>query len=122
MHVDYDKLLAAHKKLHDIASQVNEAKRHEENVTKILEIQNSLVGCDSIILPGRKFIREGLVECGKESYQIYLFNDILLLSKASSSFFSVYRGSLRFKKKINLLMMTITDGPVSKGEFLCNKT
>jgi hypothetical protein len=46
VHPDYAKLTVATKKVQDIAGHVNEAKRREENMLKILEIQKNVAGCE----------------------------------------------------------------------------
>eukprot|EP01119_Soliformovum_irregulare_P010085 TRINITY_DN2464_c0_g1_i1.p1 TRINITY_DN2464_c0_g1~~TRINITY_DN2464_c0_g1_i1.p1 ORF type:complete len:1117 (-),score=381.50 TRINITY_DN2464_c0_g1_i1:42-3215(-) len=102
LHVDYENLGKALSKLEAITSYVNEAKRHEESLSKIIEIQSILQGCDNLVAPTRKFIREGTLVFYKNgsghTYHFFLFNDLLLYAKKTLA----KKSSLNFRGKMSL--------------------
>lgn len=84
-------------KIESIASHVNESKRHVENMSKLLDIQNRLQKNDFVLFrPDRRLLREGMLKRLKEEYVLsessnrpaadyemvdqlfFLFNDLLL--------------------------------------------
>eukprot|EP01114_Cavostelium_apophysatum_P010192 TRINITY_DN2367_c0_g1_i2.p1 TRINITY_DN2367_c0_g1~~TRINITY_DN2367_c0_g1_i2.p1 ORF type:complete len:778 (+),score=302.94 TRINITY_DN2367_c0_g1_i2:1160-3493(+) len=125
LHADHDKLLAALAKMEKIASYVNEAKRHDENIAKVLEIQTTVAGCENIVGPTRVFIREGplqKVSQGKSHlYHWFLFNDLLIYCKSSKrTFGSTKKPLLQWKGKISLqsaLIQSLPDTKETKNAF-----
>jgi len=107
-HVDYSQLTAALAKMEAIAKYVNEAKRHEENITKVVEIQQMLTGCENLVTPTRKYIREGdLTEVDGKKKTIrhfYLFNDLLLWTSTGSGSMkkNMIKKSMQFKGQTDL--------------------
>jgi hypothetical protein len=84
-------------KIESIASHVNESKRHVENMSKLLDIQNRLQDNKFVLFkPDRRLLREGMLKRLKEDYVLsdssnrpaaehemvdqlfFLFNDLLL--------------------------------------------
>lgn len=68
-----------------VAAQINEAKRHMENITQLLELQNQIVGelPGPLLVVGRVLLRRALVykrdPTGKRKSQwLFLFNDLVL--------------------------------------------
>jgi len=88
-HADYQNLTIALNKMESIVLHINEAKRNEENISKVVEIQSILTGFEDLITPTRRFIREGdlteLTSGKNRCYHYFLFNDLLLYGKSSHS-------------------------------------
>ena len=96
-HPENESLCVALSKIESIAEFVNESKRHVENMSKLLDIQNRLKRTESftIFKPDRRLIKEGMIRRLKEDYVLeggrqelssgdvdehlfFLFNDLLL--------------------------------------------
>eukprot|EP01103_Thecamoeba_quadrilineata_P010714 TRINITY_DN238_c0_g1_i1.p1 TRINITY_DN238_c0_g1~~TRINITY_DN238_c0_g1_i1.p1 ORF type:complete len:532 (-),score=111.13 TRINITY_DN238_c0_g1_i1:152-1705(-) len=63
--------------------QVNEKTREVENLQKMIEVNDLLEtskGCN-LLLPTRKYIREGPLVYKKKTFYAFLFNDLFVLSK-----------------------------------------
>ena len=78
--------MLACEKLEQVVQFINEEKRHVENLSAILQIQNKLSGLDFHLLqPGRTLIKESVLTQlidGKEKNRLFcLFNDILVIAK-----------------------------------------
>lgn len=100
-HHDYPALATATERIEKITSHINSAKANFENVTKIIQIQNRLVGYDdeaSLIKPGRTLVHEGHLAVRKQlsgfspigrstvDCVAYLFSDICLWTSTSHKF------------------------------------
>jgi hypothetical protein len=92
-HPDHEGLVAALAKVQAVAEHVDKHNRHAQNINKMLEIQQSLLGLKQRIMhPGREFVKEGNVlktsakRRGRHGRQtrLFLFNDILIIAKRSS--------------------------------------
>lgn len=84
-HVDFKALKKALENVAAVAMHVNEKKRIQEGLGRLLELQSSLFGWDNdLVSPGRTLIKEGAVfdEDGNEDYLI-LLSDYLLVTKRS---------------------------------------
>ncbi|GAM22541.1 hypothetical protein SAMD00019534_057160, partial [Acytostelium subglobosum LB1] len=97
-HPDYKSLKEAFDSMNTVAEKMNEAKQQAENRLKLAEIQEKLAGgSESFVKASRRFVKEGeFMEVGggtkakKTPLILYLFNDILAVtkpSKSSGSFF-----------------------------------
>ena len=88
-HQDLPNLNQALEKLNSVANQINESVRIAENKSKCFKIQNQILGCDFVIAPHRKFLKEGKFKkvCRKDVQprMVWLFNDILLYAKTTGT-------------------------------------
>eukprot|EP01102_Stenamoeba_stenopodia_P000594 TRINITY_DN10579_c0_g1_i1.p1 TRINITY_DN10579_c0_g1~~TRINITY_DN10579_c0_g1_i1.p1 ORF type:complete len:565 (+),score=123.64 TRINITY_DN10579_c0_g1_i1:137-1831(+) len=87
-HPDSENLKKAQAKISEVVSAVNNASKLQENLAKILDIQNSIEGfSEDLVTPSRRFIREGNLILsfkakGKgRKRRCYLFNDLILYAK-----------------------------------------
>ncbi|ENN75189.1 hypothetical protein YQE_08200, partial [Dendroctonus ponderosae] len=75
--------------LKELMTPVRETLEHSENLATLCELQRNIVGFDSLIQPGRKFIRHGcLLKHSRKGYQqrmFFLFSDILLYTSRSQA-------------------------------------
>uniref|UniRef100_A0A8D2CTS0 FERM, ARHGEF and pleckstrin domain-containing protein 2 n=1 Tax=Sciurus vulgaris TaxID=55149 RepID=A0A8D2CTS0_SCIVU len=66
-----------------------------ENLQKLMELQQDLLGVDSLVAPGREFIREGclhkLTRKGLQQRMFFLFSDMLLYTSKSVTRSSHFR-------------------------------
>ncbi|ELT96558.1 hypothetical protein CAPTEDRAFT_180983 [Capitella teleta] len=66
----------------EVADHANQSMKYGDNLIKLLEIQNSLIGQFEVIRPGRCLIKEGILnKLSRKEMQprmFYLFNDVLL--------------------------------------------
>eukprot|EP01132_Coremiostelium_polycephalum_P006205 gene6205-7727_t len=98
-HPDYLKLEEAFKSVNEVADYMNEKKREAENMMKLAEIQEKLDGENSTILAKsyRRFVKEGeffevVGKSKKNPIVLYLFNDIIAVTKPSKSSGSSFFG------------------------------
>lgn len=90
-HPDYQQLNRALDKIDEVVGVINETKRQQENQTKILEIQTSLVFGSrkeefKLFQPARRFVSQGNFNCigfKREYFKgvLYLFNDIIVVGR-----------------------------------------
>ena len=89
-HIDKSGLLSALSYARSLADQINERKAMSENMQKVYQIQQSLIGSSipTLLQSSRSFIRSGqiliLSDRIHHRYMI-LFNDLILITKRSSS-------------------------------------
>ncbi|XP_062512581.1 FYVE, RhoGEF and PH domain-containing protein 6-like [Corticium candelabrum] len=83
--LDWIKLDAACKKIGEVAIHINEHIRQHENFQEMLRIQRSLSGVPDILVPGRRFIKEGCLKkvCGRKLKErmCYLFSDLFVYAR-----------------------------------------
>lgn len=91
-HPDVPLLTKAVEDVHQIAMTINDQKRLNENMTKMLQIQNVLgPKAPDLIQPHRRIVKEGSLQLvqrgGTElvSCYVFLFNDSLLLTQMNTS-------------------------------------
>ncbi|XP_058909707.1 FERM, ARHGEF and pleckstrin domain-containing protein 2 isoform X3 [Kogia breviceps] len=80
-------------------TEVTSALQHSlvrlENLQKLTELQRDLVGVESLVAPGREFIREGclhkLTRKGLQQRMFFLFSDMLLYTSRGASGTSHFR-------------------------------
>lgn len=96
-HPDFPYLKKALVRIQEVAEFVNEQKRYRENLTKILEVYNSLTGIKteikSELLIGQKnvwYIQDGsvwevMMSARLRRYHLFLFNLFLIFTKPSKS-------------------------------------
>ncbi|PIK55000.1 putative rho guanine nucleotide exchange factor 39 [Apostichopus japonicus] len=86
---DYKNIKEAAQMMGEVALGINEYIRENENLEKMLSIQQRLTGVDTprILVPGRKFIREGpLMKVSRKGFgsrerMFFLFSDMLIYAK-----------------------------------------
>lgn len=93
-HPDYANLASAAQKVQSVAEYMNVKKREAENIMKVTEIQEMIEGdIEPLAKPHRRFVKEGqLQEVGKGTTRkvpvvLFLFNDMLVITKAHGSSF-----------------------------------
>ncbi|EGG23389.1 pleckstrin domain-containing protein [Cavenderia fasciculata] len=112
-HKDYNDLTESLKTMQEVATYVNEKKREAENIQKVTEIQNNFVGkFENLAEPHRRFVYEGNLHVispnGKESPRIiYLFNDVLVGTKPTTSGLVKRKDHLKVKESIRMNLVTI---------------
>ena len=75
-HPDYLNLKKAYQVIENVATFVNETIRQHEMFINMLDIQKSLTGFDEVLLvPGRTFIKRGIVKKVQNYLSVYLFNN-----------------------------------------------
>eukprot|EP01103_Thecamoeba_quadrilineata_P002494 TRINITY_DN12446_c0_g1_i1.p1 TRINITY_DN12446_c0_g1~~TRINITY_DN12446_c0_g1_i1.p1 ORF type:complete len:776 (+),score=181.15 TRINITY_DN12446_c0_g1_i1:136-2328(+) len=100
-HVDYQNITAALADLKSVAATVNETRRKYEQMSKVVEIQQSISGnFMNLVEPHRICLRDGdLTLSGVSdiafSYHFFLFNDMILYAKATKSLVTyTYEGNI----------------------------
>jgi len=98
--VDQTKLEKLLKDVQKVNHHINEAKRKDENTSKLVEIQNAIKSIDKAFTlfdrMGRKFVREGSLEIRELIFMdtkkvhfirgyVFLFDDLLVLTKPKKS-------------------------------------
>lgn len=93
-HPDYANLFSAAQKVQAVAEYMNIKKREAENIMKVTEIQEMIDGeYEPLAKPHRRYVKEGqLQEVGKGttrkiSVVLFLFNDLLVVTKPQGSSF-----------------------------------
>nr|CAI5841542.1 unnamed protein product [Callosobruchus analis] len=88
-HPDRSDCLTASDTLKDLMLPVSETLEQSENLATLCELQRDIIGFDSLVQPGRKFIRHGcLLKHSRKGYQqrmFFLFSDILLYTSRSQA-------------------------------------
>jgi len=111
---DYENLTIALKRVKTSAIAINESKRNMENMTKLLEISDSISNLPKgfqIIIPHRKFIRHSSMQSIKakkslmstirtSDREVYLFSDVMLWTNKSK----------QYKGHVNLSAVTVGAG------------
>ncbi|XP_032125407.1 FERM, ARHGEF and pleckstrin domain-containing protein 2 isoform X2 [Sapajus apella] len=81
-HHDYADCHDALKAITEVTTTLQQILMRLENLQKLTELQRDLVGLESLIAPGREFIREGclhqLTKKGPQQRMFFLFSDMLL--------------------------------------------
>ncbi|XP_049829803.1 putative protein tag-52 [Schistocerca gregaria] len=87
-HKDYAALVESLSAVEEVAKHINNLMREQENMERMVRLQNSLVGgLPQIVVPGRRVLKEGLLmkvsPQGKSAHPRYfiLFNDMLMYCK-----------------------------------------
>ncbi|XP_038069221.1 FYVE, RhoGEF and PH domain-containing protein 1-like [Patiria miniata] len=79
---DFKDTMAALNIVSEVANHVNESMKQGDNLDKLLQLQQSLVGNHELVRPGRVFIKEGdLLKLSRkvpQTRRFYLLSDILL--------------------------------------------
>lgn len=95
-HPDFALLEQALAVVHGIATTINDQKRLNENMMKMMQIQNVMgTKCPDLIQPHRRLVKEGSLNLvqrgGTELVQCYvfLFNDSLLLTQMNTALVNI---------------------------------
>lgn len=93
-HPDYANLFAAAQKVQAVAEYMNVKKKEAENIMKVTEIQEMIDGeYEPLAKPHRRFAKEGQLQevtkgtTRKVSVVLFLFNDLLVVTKPQGSSF-----------------------------------
>jgi len=129
-HPDHADLSKACEKITDIAATVNEKKRDAENISKVLNIQDTLSSGGknpdgmNLAEPHRRFIREGILveieNATPKKRMFFLFNDVMVSAKPSKSVLTG-TSSTKFKEAIKLdkaIVTDVEDTPRIKNAFV----
>ncbi|GAM17857.1 hypothetical protein SAMD00019534_010320 [Acytostelium subglobosum LB1] len=90
-HPDFLHISEGLKVIKEVAISINDTKRRADNSLKVIEAQNKLVGkFPNLVVADRRYIHEGFLMHGPSNAKakrvyVFLFNDILLLSKPSTT-------------------------------------
>jgi len=108
-HMDYKETENALQKAKEIADFLNEGKRKAENASRVVVIQDSLIGLDEeLVKQGRSYVREGMVIKKKKNASDYchffLLSDILLYTVQNKKKYKV-------KHKVPLTALICADIP-----------
>jgi len=86
-HPDYQTLENAFSKINAVVSDINEAQRQAEGLQRIMDLTDLIDGVDSLVAPGRKFVKEGELTFYKspkskngEKRTVFFFTDLILLT------------------------------------------
>lgn len=80
-HPDYADCSTANETLADLINPVAQMLTHSENLAALCELQRDIIGFDSLVQPGRKFIRHGcLLKHSRKGYQQRMFFLVRLLN------------------------------------------
>ncbi|CAG2176796.1 unnamed protein product, partial [Oppiella nova] len=103
---DYVDTQSALKIVSQVAEHANNSMKSNENISKLLSIQNSIIGGTEVIKPGRVFIKEGeLMKLSRKIMQdrwFILFNDCLMYLTA------VQNGVFRVNHELSLTGMRVS--------------
>ncbi|XP_037588120.1 FERM, ARHGEF and pleckstrin domain-containing protein 2 isoform X1 [Cebus imitator] len=117
-HHDYADCHDALKAITEVTTTLQQILMRLENLQKLTELQRDLVGLESLIAPGREFIREGclhkLTKKGLQQRMFFLFSDMLLYTSkgvAGTSHFRI-RGLLPLRG----MLLIVLDPPVEESE------
>ncbi|XP_069332334.1 FERM, ARHGEF and pleckstrin domain-containing protein 2 isoform X3 [Eulemur rufifrons] len=94
-HHDYADCRDALEAITEVTATLQSSLVRLENLQKLTELQRDLVGVESLVAPGREFIREGclhkLTKKGLQQRMFFLFSDMLLYTSKGVSGTSHFR-------------------------------
>jgi len=110
-HDDYENVSDSLGDMLKVASYIEKKKEEAENVHTLITIQDSLDGkFKNIVMPGRKYIHEGLltevVKSSKrnklktETYYCYLFDDLFMVAKRKGLIAQMKKTAKRWSKSL----------------------
>ncbi|CAG2119809.1 unnamed protein product, partial [Medioppia subpectinata] len=103
---DYEDTCRALTIVSQVAEHANNSMKNNENISKLLSIQNSIIGGTEVIRPGRVFVKEGelmkLSRKGMQDRWFILFNDCLMYLTA------VQNGVYRVNHELSLTGMRVS--------------
>jgi len=120
-HPDWEALQSAFSKINSVVADINEAQRQAEGLQRILDLQKMIDGIDSLVSPGRNYVKEGELTTYKsaksksgEKRHVFFFTDLILLT--------IKRGEKRFEHKLSVdldscVLVVIADSSYIKNAF-----
>ncbi|KAF2077388.1 hypothetical protein CYY_001316 [Polysphondylium violaceum] len=102
-HPDYSHIVKALDLIKSVAMSINDTKRQSDNSLKVVEVQNKLLGkCPNLVIAERRYIYEGYLLVGdtfakSKRVYVFLFNDILIFSKPSTTKIFNAKSNVKFK-------------------------
>jgi hypothetical protein len=117
-HPDYEALVKARTQVAEVGKYLNEKKREAENLQKLMEITEAIIGdCPPIAEPHRSFINQYVVEIPKiGETNIYLLNDMVILGKVEAK---KQKNFIRYKDSFMIETVDVVEVPDSKGLTNC---
>ncbi|KYQ91676.1 pleckstrin (PH) domain-containing protein [Tieghemostelium lacteum] len=126
-HPDFKDISESLEKMKNVAMQINDTKRQSDNSLKVVEVQNKLVGkFSNIVTAERRYVYEGCLFVGdtnakSKKIYLFLFNDILIFAKPSSSAKLFNKTKFKFLKCEDLfpspLLTDIPNNPIMQHCF-----
>ncbi|KAM5324383.1 FERM, ARHGEF and pleckstrin domain-containing protein 2 isoform 1-T3 [Glossophaga mutica] len=117
-HRDYADCRDALEVITEVAGALQHSLVRLENLQKLTELQRDLVGIESLITPGREFVREGclhtLTRKGLQQRMFFLFSDMLLYTSRGASGTSHFR--IRGLLPLRGMLLIVLDPPVEESE------
>ncbi|XP_040124151.2 FERM, ARHGEF and pleckstrin domain-containing protein 2 isoform X7 [Ictidomys tridecemlineatus] len=117
-HRDHADCRDALKTITEVTTTLQHSLTRLENLQKLMELQRELVGVDSLVAPGREFIREGclhkLTKKGLQQRMFFLFSDVLLYTSKSAAGTSHFR--IRGLLPLHGMLLIVLDPPVEESE------
>jgi len=102
-HPDFSHIVEALDLIKSVAMSINDTKRQSDNSLKVVEVQNKLLGkCPNLVIAERRYIYEGYLLVGdtfakSKRVYVFLFNDILIFSKPSTTKIFNAKSNVKFK-------------------------
>lgn len=100
-HPDWDPLQSAFSKINSVVADINEAQRQAEGLQRIMEVTKMIDGIDSLVAPGRNYVKEGELTFYKsqksksgEKRHVFFFTDLILLTNR--------KGEKKFDHKLSV--------------------
>jgi len=98
--------------LRDVAKKINEQRRLNEAMQKVMEIQQSIIGfSEELVQPSRRLVHEGEVTRFENGHTassncfLFLFNDILVVTERKKSMFDG-KNYYTFKEQVSMQNMS----------------
>nr|XP_015216627.1 PREDICTED: FERM, RhoGEF and pleckstrin domain-containing protein 2 isoform X1 [Lepisosteus oculatus]XP_015216628.1 PREDICTED: FERM, RhoGEF and pleckstrin domain-containing protein 2 isoform X1 [Lepisosteus oculatus]XP_015216629.1 PREDICTED: FERM, RhoGEF and pleckstrin domain-containing protein 2 isoform X1 [Lepisosteus oculatus]XP_015216630.1 PREDICTED: FERM, RhoGEF and pleckstrin domain-containing protein 2 isoform X1 [Lepisosteus oculatus]XP_015216631.1 PREDICTED: FERM, RhoGEF and pleckstr len=117
-HRDYKDCKEALKEVAEMAAQLQSSLIRLENFQKLTELQRDLIGIDSLIAPGREFIREGclykLTKKGLQQRMFFLFSDMLLYTSKGVTATNQFK--VHGQLPLHGMILIVLDAPVEESE------
>ncbi|XP_069331428.1 FERM, ARHGEF and pleckstrin domain-containing protein 2 isoform X2 [Eulemur rufifrons] len=117
-HHDYADCRDALEAITEVTATLQSSLVRLENLQKLTELQRDLVGVESLVAPGREFIREGclhkLTKKGLQQRMFFLFSDMLLYTSKGVSGTSHFR--IRGLLPLRGMLLIVLDPPVEESE------
>uniref|UniRef100_A0A7S4M713 DH domain-containing protein n=1 Tax=Vannella robusta TaxID=1487602 RepID=A0A7S4M713_9EUKA len=100
-HPDWEPLQSAFSKINSVVADINEAQRQAEGLQRILDLQKMIDGVESLVAPGRNYVKEGELSFYKsqkskspEKRHVFFFTDLIVLTNR--------KGEKKFEHKLSV--------------------
>jgi len=123
-HPDWDPLQSAFSKINGVVADINEAQRQAEGLQRISEVTKMIDGVDTLVAPGRYYVKEGELTFYKsaksrngEKRHVFFFTDLIILTNR--------KGEKKFDHKLSIdldscKLIVIADSNYIKNAFELN--